>query len=65
VIAFPSRVDPRQQYRPTLAPVPEVLPELFFFPLTLKLCNMESTSLALIGLLAMIVVITVIALATS
>ena len=60
---FPSRVDPRQQYRPTLAPVPEVLPELFF-QLTLKLCNMEPTSLALIGLLAMIAVITVIALAT-
>jgi hypothetical protein len=36
-----------------------------FFQLTLKLCKMEFTSLALIGLLAMIVVITVIALATS
>jgi hypothetical protein len=36
-----------------------------FFQLTLKLCKMEPTSLALIGLLAVIVVITVIALATS
>jgi hypothetical protein len=30
VIAFPSRVDPRQLETKLPAPVPEVLPELFF-----------------------------------
>lgn len=65
MIAFPSRIDPRQTRGTNSSSGPRGLAGAVFFQLTLKLCKMESTSLALIGLLAMIVVITVIALATS